>query len=478
MTWPVAVLWLLIIAATISRGPLIMYLFSSTVIFGGLTMAPPGLTGGLNVPAQTICAAILIVKVMLRSDNLAVALRHAFDVRKLGLLGFFMVYILITALLYPRLFAGAVQLYSLNQAGSLTPLHPSSTNFTQTTYLFVSCAMVFVLGIAGRSAQFRAHYIRSIVVAAVLLLGSGLVDLALSVVHHDDLLVAFHNASYNLLDTQSLAGQHRVVGFMPEASVYGLSTCTFLSFLVFNFRFFAPARRRWLIPLLIISLAYITFLSTSSTGYVGLIVLALAAFGRIGGRLVLIPIRSASQLRRTTYIISLLGLIAVLLVLFGPYFLAKYNHLLNVVLFNKTNSGSYQERSRWTRAGLNAFFATNGIGIGVGSVRTSNWFVNILASTGIAGITLFGAFVLKMLLPYRGYAKPEFARQANMLKLSLLPTAVMICISGTTPDPGVWVMSILGVIYSLRLQPQTATVQPRQTLRYRDAALKLSPPAG
>jgi hypothetical protein len=461
VTWPAALLWVLILAAALSRGPLILYLFSSTVIFGALSMAPAAVTGGLNLPAQTVCAAVLIVKVMLRSNNLSMALRHGLDIRKLGLLGFFMVYILATTLIYPRLFGGQVQLYSLNAAGSLTPLGPSSTNFTQTIYLLISSAMVFVFGMAGRSDIFRRHYMRSVLLGGVALVGSGILDLACNLAGKSSLLTPFHNATYNSLDTVSLAGTYRVVGLMPEASVFGQATCLTLSFLVFNFRYFEPRLRPTIVLPTILALAFMTFRSTSSTGYAGLIVLTAAALGWLLSGLVLVPIRTASTLRRVTYVITGVGALIVAVVLVGPYLVTKYHHLLDAVVLNKQTSSSYLERSRWTAAGLASFFATHGVGVGVGSVRTSSWFVNILASTGVVGVTLFGGFVLKLILPFGGvYARPSDRRFASTLALSLLPGAVMIGISGTTPDPGVWLMSIFGVIYSMRLKPQTVPLPP------------------
>jgi hypothetical protein len=471
MSWPPVVLWLLIIFATFSRGPLILYLFSISVIFGGLSMVPAGIVG-LNLPAQTTCGAILIAKIFLASDNLAVSLRHAVDVRKLGLLGLFIGYFVITSLIYPRLFAGDVLLYTLNAAESLLPLQPTSANFTQTVYLIVSVTMVFAFATAARSEKFRTLYLRSIALAGAALIGSGLIDMAFSRVGATDLLDPFHNATYHLLDTVSIGGLHRVVGFMPEASVFGSVSCTLLGFFVFNVGAFEPRLRRRIIPFLILGLTVMTLLSTSSTGYVGLIVTAAVFLGRIFYGVVLIPIRSASRLRQAATIGAALTVLLGLLAVFGPFLLVKYHNLLDAVLFQKTTSSSYLERSRWTQAGVNAFFATHGIGVGVGSIRTSNWFVNILASTGIVGVLLFFGFLIKMLWPSTLYRNAADRRFANGLKLSVLPTAAMIWISGTTPDPGVWAMSLFGLIYGLSLKTlPDAAVEPPLRHPYENAAI-------
>jgi hypothetical protein len=466
MTWPAIILWLMILLASVSRGPLILYLFSGTVIFGALTMAPPGLTGGLNLPAQTICAIILLIKIFLRSDNLMLAIRQGLDIRKLGLLGFFMVYVLVTALVYPRLFGGSVMLYSLNAAAAESVLAPTSANFTQTIYLLISSALVFAFATAGRSPTFRKIYLQSIIFAGVLLVASGVIDLACSMAGLSRLLQPFHNAAYASLDTVYIAGQYRVVGFMPEASDYGTATCTVLSFLLFTYRFFDAGLRRYFLPILMMALALMTLMSTSSTGYLGLIMLVLLFVGRLLAGLILIPVRSQAQWQRAGYVLGALIIFVAVMSVAGPYLFSKYYGLLNDVLLSKTTSSSYLERSRWSQAGLQAFFATYGFGVGVGSVRTSNWFINILASTGLFGVFLFGTFVIKLILPYRKYADEVTGRFAIALKLSIVPAALMIGVSGTTPDPGVWVMSVLGLLYGLRLRPQNAVQeQPAPELR-------------
>jgi hypothetical protein len=77
-----------------------------------------------------------------------------------------------------------------------------------------------------------------------------------------------------------------------------------------------------------------------------------------------------------------------------------------------------------------------------------------------------------MLWPSTLYRNAADRRFANGLKLSVLPTAAMIWISGTTPDPGVWAMSLFGLIYGLSLKTlPDAAVEPPLRHPYENAAI-------
>jgi hypothetical protein len=125
----------------------------------------------------------------------------------------------------------------------------------------------------------------------------------------------------------------------------------------------------------------------------------------------------------------------------GPYF-----RLVDILLFQKTDSLSYIDRSHLTQVGIATVWASHGIGAGIGSLRTSSWYVNILASTGFFGVALLAVSLLNIALSRpRRIDRPLHSLQTGLL-LSLLPPSVMIGLAGTTPDPGVFVMSIFGLL--------------------------------
>jgi hypothetical protein len=436
----------------ISRGPLILYLFFAAGSFGGLSLLPPGALG--NVPVSTICAAVVIAKTFLGKGRFNALLGLALDGRKLGVLTLFCLYMIVTAFIYPRLLEGRVQVFELNFAGNISPLRPTSANFTQPSYMLISVLMAFVFAHRGRDPEFRQQFLNASLAGASILLATGVIDSAFGAVGLEDLLLPFHNATYRLLDTVSVAGQKRVVGFDPEAAVYGASCCGQLALLIFNRQFYSGIVRKWVVPAVILGLIYMVYASTSSGAYVGLaVLLAFVAF-RFVARLVLASKLTPADLRQVFWVAALIATAGVGSLFLPQTFHAHLQLLLDNVLFQKTTSSSYLERGAWTHAGVKAFYATHGIGVGVGSIRTSNWYVNFAASTGVVGIILFGSFVLWMLLPSRNFPDAQTRQFATALKLSLIPGAIVRGLVGTTPDPGVDMMFALGLIYALKNKPR------------------------
>jgi hypothetical protein len=208
--------------------------------------------------------------------------------------------------------------------------------------------------------------------------------------------------------------------------------------------------------------AVMTFLSTSSTAYAGLGTLIATLLARSLLRLLLARQAAAPRPRdgggarrgSKTILLAVLPLLAMAVWAALPGALvSQYTHLIDVVLFQKIGTSSYIERSAWTHAAFGAFQASNGIGVGIGSVRSSSWYANILACTGAAGACLLFAGAALLILPSRSPGlMPEFAAG---LKVSLIPGAVMMALATTTPDPGVFNMAALGLIAALRLSAAT-----------------------
>jgi len=464
MTWPALVLWVLIVVGVFVPAQFMLYVFFAAGTFGGLSLLPPGAAG--NVPVGTVCAAVLIAKTFMHRRRFVVFLNYALDFRKLGLLGMFSLYMVVTAFLYPRLFAGSVQLYSLNAAANISFLYPSSTNITQPVYMLVSIGLTFVFAYCGQDPTFRKNFLNATIFGAALLLASGIIDMILGDAGREDLLLPFHNATYHLLDTVTIAGQKRVVGFMSEASVFGAACCTNLSFLVFNRQSYSGRLRNIGVPIVVLGLLIMIYLSTSSSAYIGLAVLALvlglkSIFGMLS-----VTHTKVSHLRKFLWIIGG-GVVCVgIFVCLSHAFLMHVRLLLDSTLFEKTSSSSYVERNAWTQAGVAAFWTTRGVGVGVGSIRTSNWFVNFVASTGFIGLLLFGIFALKTLWPSRIYPDKSSRHLSNGLKLALIPEFTVGLLVGTTPDPGTTIMLTLGLLFALRRERITAMApSPVETTR-------------
>lgn len=450
MTVPVLCVWLAILFTLACRRKELLYLFNGTIMFGGMTLLPPGLTGGLNLPAQTVCAGFLLLLCIIAPEARGRMVLWAMDFSKLGILALFGIFSCISAIILPRIFAGTILVYSLNAAGSISPLSPSSANFSQAIYIIISIGMVFAIAVWSSYPGFLQRFLNSVAIAGVGLVISGLVDFVFGSIGHEDMLAGFHNASYNLLDNEMIAGSKRIVGFMPEASVYGQACCCILSFLLFNYSLYTNRIRRFVLPGVILLLIFLTFESTASTGYLGLAAIGILQVLRILVRAGFHRWFGDRKFGLAKYIFIGFPLICLTIVLVPSAWWGHMQLLANLMLFQKTSTGSYTERSTWTAMGWNTFLATYWLGAGIGSVRTSNWFVNLIASTGLIGAVLFSLFALGAVRPITSRISEPLRRLRRGTMLSLLPAALMMAASATTPDPGVWVMSLFGILYGIR----------------------------
>lgn len=144
----------------------------------------------------------------------------------------------------------------------------------------------------------------------------------------------------------------------------------------------APVLRRWCFATVILSTTCIV-LSTSTTGYIGLGVLALLLL--------------AQRPRRTIPALILAAPFAVLPILLMPGFVAA---IVDTTL-DKSQSWSYAHRSATLIDGLKAFTAHPIIGSGVGAQSVSSLPVYLLGNAGILGTMCFVILVLSTLFALR-----------------------------------------------------------------------------
>lgn len=446
MSWPAAVIWVIMLWAAVSPGPMLIYVLFVTGVFGSLQMLPGGAAGGTNVLPQSICAVIFVTKVLLQRGNLVRAFEAGLDLRRAGLFAGFAAFAVAGAFVLPRLFAGVVQVIPVSYQGSADLVGPTTSNVTQSGYMLISFATTLTFSVVGTRPEIQRHFLYAVLASAAAIVLTGLADLMTYYTGLSSLLEPFRTASYSMLADTEAVGSKRIVGLTPEASVYGSGCVNALAALLFLRPFYPDRLRRAVVPALILSLFAMTMLCTSSSAYVGLTLLLLIYLGHLAWRA---QSRRAGLREGMVWEISLLclGAFALFAVLvLEPHWLDSTADLLDTMVFQKTASASYMERSEWTRIGSQAFMDTGGIGVGLGAVRTSNWFVSILASTGVFGGALIFSFVGFLLAGGgpEGAALPSGMRQA--LRLSLVPLFAMITLGGTIPDIGIVAASYFGLL--------------------------------
>jgi hypothetical protein len=232
------------------------------------------------------------------------------------------------------------------------------------------------------------------------------------------------NATYRLLDDVETVGLKRIVGSFSEASAFGFATLGLFAFAIRLWLEGVYERAAALVA--IASLIALTF-STSTTAYVGaaifLVLTVLWSLGKMfAGR---------ANPQTVTFVLTIpvaIGLITLVVLLNNPLRL-YLEDAINTVFVTKLSSNSGMERAAWNTQALTNFFDTYGVGGGVGSLRASSFVIAVLGSIGIAGLILYAAFLLGVLVPLGpGPAKQTrvsvaLQRAARSACLALLITA-------------------------------------------------------
>lgn len=447
MTWPALVLWALLPPLLLLRGPTLLYMTLVVNALMSLTMLP---AGGVNLLPVTVFSGAMVMKIALTPGNLMRGVESALDMRRTGLLTAFTLLSAAGAILLPRLFAGLVEVVPVT-GGSLdgpSLLQPRSGNYTQVAYMTLSYLTTLAISVIGSRPEVQRGYLRAVIAGALALVATGLADLVCYRLGASALLEPFRTASYELLTDVEAAGLKRVVGLTPEASAFGSLCVSSAAALLLLRPLYRPGWERRLALFALVGVALLGLLSTSSTAYAGGGMLAVVYLIDLGARAIHPNAAGRETLGLELGALAAFALIAAAALLFTPGALAPFADLLDKIVFQKSASQSYYQRSMWTEIGVGAFFDSGGLGVGVGSVRTSNWAISILSSTGfVGGILMFGFIAQKLFTSSRG-EPAEAATLKNGLRLWIVPTLAMSMLGGTIPDLGVMMSVALGLLAS------------------------------
>jgi len=472
LSWPALALWALLPLVAVSSGPAALYAASAFGAFMSLQMLP-GEGQGMNLLPQTVFAAVLVGKIALARGNLLRGVEAALDPARLGLFTAFMAYSILSAVILPRLFAGMVEVIPVSGAdlSGASLLIPRPGNITQTAYMLISYLTVVAVAVVGSRRDFRQHYMKALLWGAATIIVSGLLDLAADRVGATALLEPFRTVSYTLLTDVEAAGAKRVVGFTPEASAYGGLCVSIASTILLLRPLYREGALRLLATAAALGLLIMSALSTSATAYAGCAALACVYGFDLARRIFDRRAIGRDILGWEIGVLAIAALAAVAIVALAPSTVAPLFDVFDKIVFGKSDTYSFYQRSLWTRTGWQAFLDTGGLGAGLGSIRTSNWTVSILGSTGVFGALLLFGFFLQKLAQRTSHLPRQDAAFASALKLSLAPYLVMNQLGGTIPDIGIATAIVLGLLSS-----EAAAAQKRPSTAAR--AAEPTAPAG
>jgi hypothetical protein len=475
---PIALYWGVALTGLFSRKPILLWLFFVSLPFGSMVVIPTNLTGGLSLVPQSMTAMLIVVhEMLLRRSGPGAFATLALRMPGLALFLFWIVSVIIT-LFAPRLFAGQIEVVPMSAPElsfmQTALLFPTKQNVSQLAYITVSVFSVFAFARTFHDYVRLQILMRGVMVTGVIVIVTGFLDLAATYVPISPLLELFRTAEYAILDSATIVGGvKRVIGIMPEASSYGGLALTVLSLLWFLRRAMLETAMKRRANGIMVGLALMVVLSTSSASYVGMAVL-LTIGGLEWGVLAASGERSAISRRdiRGDFVLALMGLSVMVSIVFAaPHLFDFVMERLNDTIFNKTESLSYLERSMWTRTSYEAGWSSYLIGVGLGSTRASNFAAALFGSTGILGIMFYFGFVAQRLMQRVLLPDPVAQAVASALKWSFFPPFAVSLLVGTTPDFGTIEALRWGVLLALVLATRAGAQDIGETHTVRSAPL-------
>lgn len=426
----------------------LMAVVSGALVLGGSAALLLPAIGGTSVSPAHFALLGPLLWVVLQRDQVAVIAAISAN----RWLMVFAVYGVISAFVLPRLFAGQMYVIPMRPTGNLEPLGPAPQNLTQGIYLFGTLVAAILASYAARFGTRPGALFIGILCAGFLHFAFGLLDLAGA----QPVLDFFRNANYAQLDQDfGQQGFIRIAGSFPEAS----------QFATFGFGILVVCVELWLRNLwprisgaVALLTAVMLVLSTSSTAFICLAIYAVLMVPRL--------LFFTSGERRLAKALTLAGLgiatVAVVLVLVAvnPTAARAFQDIVEMMTTEKMDSASGRERLSWAMQGFEAFVATYGVGIGVGSFRSSSMVSAVVGSTGIIGTVALMAYMTAVLAPWRAEAyRLDLDRDSALREAAA--TASILCllpavISSPLADPGLLFALLAG--YALGGRQLGATV--------------------
>jgi hypothetical protein len=141
-------------------------------------------------------------------------------------------------------------------------------------------------------------------------------------------------------------------------------------------------------------------MSTSSTGLVGAPVMLLILYATalsISGR------KNTSRTATVAIVfVPLMSLAVGLVVAIDPDMSKVIYNYIDIIALGKSTSNSGIERNSWNMVAIQNVFDSLGLGVGLGTVRTSSFLLALLANVGIPGTIFYLAFAFGALIKKRG----------------------------------------------------------------------------
>ena len=446
------------------------WLLGSPLIVGLFLALPFGATaigtvGGSTPVVATIFELMLIVVYLGRPEYIK-RLLSLFATSAIAWVALALaIYVAVGAVVIPRLLAGQVPVIGdVSGYSILVPITPVPGNFNQSMYFTFGIAVFFVLRLALFDERFFKVIFLGFMAAAAMHTFLGLLDYGAKLAGMTDILKPIRTAAYVMHTTTSVGRFWRIAGGGSEASSFATEA---IAYFAFTLTYWRASGSKWALAIAA-PLFVLLILSTSTTAYVALCLLSLPMLATIASDLMQDRLR-----RRDALILGGLafGGISIAVINFVvPSLFSSFFDLLADSVLNKSGSDSANERSLWNTSSMNAFFMTNGLGIGIGSSRASSWLVAVVSQFGVVGSVLMLAMVWIVIFgvgrvgpPGRAQMTPDQQRLLNWaqaIQAGAIGGLVARSLVGSLADPGLIFMASVAFLHAAKLRLAAQPVRP------------------
>jgi len=306
---------------------------------------------------------------------------------------------LISSLLMPRFFQSEILVWPQKAASFmvLTPLAPNSGNYTQDAYFTAAAALAISAGIYLTREGFNLRRLLDMYFI------SGLMVVFISLWQFAGNTVGIwfptnfflSNPGWALLTGESVGSFIRITGPFSEPSALASYLCGTVGgsgWLILN-------GHDGILPRITLAAAAFTvLLSTSTTGYVALLLMAgmLAVYAALMG--------SAALRRRVIIGFTATAVFGVACIVTVPVVapgVAKTVATITNATLNKQSSSSYNDRTGTDKDSVHEALESYGLGVGWGSNRSSSLIPGLLAGVGAVGVAALLWFAIAISLHVR-----------------------------------------------------------------------------
>jgi hypothetical protein len=344
------------------------------------------------------------------------------------ILALFALYAVASAFINPHLFEGV--LYTNARVGERVPLKWEAGHLNQLFYLVINVALFFV--VAGRSSMAELQrsmnwFVGGCVLASIIAIYQ-FICLRSGLTFPSEYLHT--NLSYGTFEAYDIGRFARINSTFIEASGAALFLPAALALAAWRM-VITPNWKDAVYALLILTGLFLTI---STTGY-------LCCFFLICLSLYILfsnwKSRDGVRINKLTLSAGLCVLLVGLA--FVPSVRLWTADLLDTVIFSKTQTSSYEQRSQWNEDAVQTAMDTSWMGAGWGMCRASSVLPTLLGNVGIPGVVLFTGLILQVFRPlWRSRRQQLTLKGPAMFASSVLLVALIIAGPELT-NPAMWV---------------------------------------